>query len=82
MLVRQASTVDRRAKLATITDEGKKFVDEVQPAMIRAQQCFVASLSDEDYETLMRILTELLLNSNEYGRAPLRALPSLESETK
>ncbi len=82
LLVRPKSTGDKRAKLAKITDEGKMFVDAVQPAMIRAQKRFVSSLSDEDYKSMMRVLTQLLQNSNEQGRAPLRAFPNSGSDGK
>ncbi len=77
LLVRPKSTADKRAKLAKITDEGRKFVDAVQPAMIRAQKRFVKALSDEEHRALINILTKLLLESNEDGRAPLRALSDI-----
>ncbi len=82
LLVRPKSTGDRRAKLAKITEEGKEFVDAVQPAMIKAQERFVSSLDDEDYDSMMRVMTKLLQNSNEHGRAPLRAFQKTGSAGK
>ena len=82
LLTRPSSTADKRAKLAKITDEGRRFVESVQPAMSRAQKRFVKALSDEEHNTLMKILTKLLLESNEDGRAPLRAMSDIAGAGK
>ncbi|MDP6029779.1 MAG: MarR family transcriptional regulator [Arenicellales bacterium] len=72
LLDRPANISDKRPKLARITDEGREFVDAVQPAMIKAQRRLVSPLSAEEYETLMKLMDKLLLENNEASRAPLR----------
>ena len=72
LLERIASTADRRAKLARITEEGCAFVDAVQPRMIQAQRRFVLPLSEEENDVLMALLTKLMEANNGAGRAPLR----------
>ena len=79
LLTRPKSTADRRAKLAKITDEGKAFVEALQPAMIRAQEQFMRSLDDADHDRLMDLMTKLLIANNEQGRAPLKSIPKPDS---
>lgn len=71
LITRPVSTTDKRAKLAQITESGKKFVDAVQPNMIKAQKRLVGPLSDREYATLMKLLDKLLSANNDASRAPL-----------
>ncbi len=73
LLDRPASVADKRAKLARITDEGHAFVEAVQPRMIEAQRRFTRSLEREDYDVLMKVMRDLVLENNESSRAPLKA---------
>jgi DNA-binding MarR family transcriptional regulator len=72
LLERPPSVSDKRAKLACITNQGRVFVDTVQPAMIEAQHRLVKPLNDEEYNTLMTLMDKLLIENNEASRAPLR----------
>jgi DNA-binding MarR family transcriptional regulator len=69
---RPPNTADKRTKIARITEQGRTFVEAVQPAMIRAQKRFVNPLSKEENEVLNKLLTRLILENNEVSRAPLR----------
>jgi DNA-binding MarR family transcriptional regulator len=69
---RPPNIADKRTKIARITEQGRTFVDAVQPAMIKAQERFVDPLGKEENETLNRLLTRLILENNEVSRAPLR----------
>lgn len=71
-LERPVSMMDRRTKLARITDEGHAFVDAVQPKMINAQRQFTEPLDPEEYDILMRLLRKLIRENNEASRAPMR----------
>ena len=72
LLDRPVSVDDKRAKLARITAAGRKFVQAVQPAMIKAQNRFVSPLTDEEYDTLTQLLRKLMQENNDASRAPLR----------
>ncbi len=72
LLQRPSSTKDKRAKLARITEEGQKLVNAVHPAMVRAQQRFMAPLNDEEYSQLMKLMEKLVIKNNEASRAPWR----------
>lgn len=72
LLQRPTSTKDRRAKLARITEKGRRLVDDVFPAMAEAQRRFVSPLSDDEYAQLMHLMEKLIVENNEASRAPWR----------
>ncbi|MDA4848775.1 MarR family winged helix-turn-helix transcriptional regulator [Hoeflea poritis] len=72
LLERPASVVDKRAKLARITDEGHAFVEAVQPKMIDAQRQLTVPLDREEYEVLMKLMRKLILENYDASRAPMR----------
>lgn len=70
LLQRRASPRDRRVRLLDATDEGRKLLDQVGPAMLRAQARILAPLPDRDRKTFMRMLRTLVTANNELSRAP------------
>jgi len=46
------------------------LVDNVFPAMARAQRRFVGPLGDGEYDTLMTLMEKLVVENNEASRAP------------
>ena len=72
LIERPASVIDKRAKLAKITKEGRAFVKQVQPAMVDAQRRFTKPLNREENELLMGLLRKLINENNDVSRAPMR----------
>ncbi len=63
---------DRRAKLAQITEEGKRVVEGVYPLMWRAQERFIDPLTPEEADQLQYLLKKMLLANNDAGRTELQ----------
>ncbi len=63
---------DRRAKLAQITEEGKRVVERVYPHMRRAQERFVEPLTPEENDQFNYLIEKLLLANNDAGRTELQ----------
>ncbi len=63
---------DRRAKLAQITEEGKRIVEQVYPHMRRAQERFVEPLTPEETDQFNCLIEKLLLANNDAGRTELQ----------
>ena len=72
LLERPPSTTDKRAKLARLTPEGRKFVEAVQPQMIAAQRRFIKALPRDEQDLLMELMRKLTRANNEASRAPMR----------
>ncbi len=72
LLERPPSKTDKRAKLARLTEEGRRFVEAVQPAMIEAQRRFIKVLPRDEQDQLMELMRKLTLANNEASRAPMR----------
>lgn len=70
LMMRSASPDDRRVRLLTLTDEGLALLDDVQPAMMRAQQRILEPLSEKDQQEFMRMIRSVVTANNELSRAP------------
>ena len=70
LMVRNSSPDDRRVRLLTLTDEGLALLDEIQPAMMRAQQRILEPLSKKDQHEFMRMIRSVVTANNELSRAP------------
>jgi DNA-binding MarR family transcriptional regulator len=72
LAVRRASSRDRRAKELEITDEGRRTLRAITPAVEVAQQIMLRGLTQKEGEELMRLLQKAIAAGNELSRAPLR----------
>ena len=72
LVVRNASARDRRARELTITDEGKRTLRQITPAVEEAQRIMLRGLTDREAAELMRLLKKAIAAGNELSRAPLR----------
>ena len=70
LLVRRASRTDRRAHALRITDEGRRTLEGIEPAVEAAQRIILGGLSKAEAETLMRLLRKAIAAGNELSRAP------------
>jgi len=70
LLLRNASTEDRRVRQLTLTDEGRQLLRETIPSMLRAQQLILQPLPKAEQAEFMRMLRLLVDQNNEFSRAP------------
>ena len=73
LVVRQASRRDRRAHELQITDEGRRTLDGIEPAVEAAQRIMLRGLTTGEAATFMRLLRKAIAAGNELSRAPYRA---------
>ena len=72
LLLRRASSRDRRARELQITDAGKRTLRGITPAVEAAQQTMLRGLTAKEGADLMRLLRKAIAAGNELSRAPLR----------
>lgn len=72
LLVRQPSSRDRRARELKITDEGRRTLRAITPAVEAAQRLMLRGLTEKEGQELMRLLRKAIAAGNELSRAPLR----------
>ena len=72
LLVRHASSRDRRARELQITAEGKRTLRAITPAVDAAQRIMLRGLTEKESEELMRLLRKAIAAGNDLSRAPLR----------
>jgi DNA-binding MarR family transcriptional regulator len=78
LLVRRASSRDRRARELQITDEGRRTLRGITPAVEATQRIILRGLTDQEAKQLMRLLRKAIAAGNDLSRAPLRDTASVE----
>ena len=72
LLMRRPSKRDRRASELQITDEGRRALRSIAPAVEAAQRIMLRGLSKGEAQQLMGLLRKAIAAANELSRAPLR----------
>ena len=72
LVVRQASSRDRRARELRITAEGLHTLRRITPAVEAAQQIMLRGLTEKEAQELVRLLRKAIAAGNELSRAPLK----------
>jgi DNA-binding MarR family transcriptional regulator len=72
LIVRETSSRDRRARQLKITDEGRKTLRKITPAVESAQRIMLRGLNEKEADELMRLLRKAIAAGNELSRAPMR----------
>jgi DNA-binding MarR family transcriptional regulator len=72
LLVRQANSKDRRARVLQITDQGRRILGEIEPAVEAAQRIMLRGLTTDEAEQFMRLLRKAIDAGNDLSRAPQR----------
>jgi MarR family transcriptional regulator, temperature-dependent positive regulator of motility len=72
LLLRRASSRDRRARELELTEAGRRTLRAITPAVEEAQRSLVRGLTDKEAAELMRLLRKAIAAGNELSRAPLR----------
>jgi len=72
MLRRAPSAKDRRAKIVSITERGRRLLARAAPAVARAQERTIAPLDADEAAEFLRLLRKLADANNACSRAPMR----------
>jgi|ERR1700736_210470 DNA-binding MarR family transcriptional regulator len=72
LAVRQASSRDRRARELQITDEGRRILCGIEPAVEAAQRIILRGLTADEAGEFLRLLRKAIAAGNELSRAPWR----------
>ncbi len=70
LLQRRPAPDDRRVRQLTLTPDGAALLEQLVPAMLRAQQHILAPLSPAQRKTFLHLLERLVTENNELSRAP------------
>jgi len=73
LIERQASPTDRRVRLLHVTPAGRQLLDDVLPAILKAQQRMLAPLAAADRTQFVTMLKMLVAANNGLSRAPSEA---------
>jgi MarR family transcriptional regulator, temperature-dependent positive regulator of motility len=72
LVVRNASSRDRRAHELQITDEGRLTLRGMARAVEAAQRTLLRGLTEKEAKEFLRLLRKAIAAANELSRAPLR----------
>jgi len=72
LVVRETSSRDRRARELKMTDEGRRTLRKITPAVEAAQRIMLRGLTEKEAAELMRLLQKAIAAGNELSRAPQR----------
>ena len=72
LLLRQANSADRRAHKLQMTDQGRRVLDGIEPAVEAAQRIMLRGLSTAEAGELMRLLRKAIAAGNDLSRAPMK----------
>lgn len=72
LIRRQSAPDDKRQKQIYLTDLGRQLLKRVTPAVETVQNRIVASLSREEREIFLQLLTRITKINNDVTSAPLR----------
>jgi DNA-binding MarR family transcriptional regulator len=76
LAVRQANSRDRRVRELQITDEGRRVLGGIEPAVEAAQRIMLRGLTASEAGEFLRLLRKAIAAGNELSRAPLREAAS------
>ena len=75
-IIRHVAGRDRRARELRLTPAGHRALEDVLPAVARAQESILSGLDANERRLLISLLTKATDAVNERSRAPLRAAAS------
>jgi DNA-binding MarR family transcriptional regulator len=76
LLERKVIPHNRRKRALTITAEGARLLDALEPGAQRLRERLLAPLSAQEQALFMDLLTKLVKANNEQSRAPLALFPT------
>ena len=72
LIERRASSRDRRARELRLTDQGRRTLRAMTPAVESAQRTMLRGLTAREAEEFLRLLRKAIAAANDLSRAPLR----------
>jgi len=69
LIERKVSPDDKRVRLLSVTPAGKKLLEGVMPAMLRAQERMLAPLAKADRPKFMAMVKRIVEENNAWSRA-------------
>jgi DNA-binding MarR family transcriptional regulator len=79
LLERKVLPHNRRQRALSITADGRRVLDRLEPGAQRLRQRLLAPLSVEEQALFMGLLAKLVKENNEQSRAPLALPPSADA---
>ena len=79
-VARHVAGRDRRARELRLTPAGHRALEDVLPAVARAQESILSGLDADERRVLIALLTKATDAVNERSRAPLRAAASKDAD--
>ncbi|WP_234186720.1 MarR family winged helix-turn-helix transcriptional regulator [Shinella sp. NM-101] len=78
-LERAVSGVDRRARILNVTTKGAALLDQIDDAVLRAQELMLPGLTAGERAIFIELLRKVTEAGNEISRAPFRPVSTSES---
>ncbi|MFG6179078.1 MarR family winged helix-turn-helix transcriptional regulator [Halomonas sp. THAF12] len=72
LIARRRNPEDRRSMLVTLTEEGQRLRHTAEPSVDEVQEEIMAPLSEDERETLCRLLQRIADENNHLSRVPVR----------
>jgi DNA-binding MarR family transcriptional regulator len=72
LVVRRANSRDRRVRELVMTEEGRRILEAIEPAVQIAQRSMLRGLDAAEADLLIRLLQKAVAAGNELSRAPQR----------
>lgn len=74
LVKRETSTLDRRSKSLTLTEEGEALLARLQPVVVQSQEEILPGLTEQEKQEFIRLATKIAENGNALSRAPLQVI--------
>lgn len=72
LVLRATNTADRRVRELRCTDEGRRVLRDVEPAVEAAQRSMLRGLTSDEAADFLRLMRKAIDAGNDLSRAPLR----------
>lgn len=82
LVVRRASSSDRRAHALELTSSGARTLRAIEPAVLAAQRSMLKGLTAAEAKELQRLLRKAIAAGNELSRAPMRKTRKTRQKTQ
>lgn len=82
LVVRQSNSRDRRVRELMTTEQGRRTLDGIEPAVQAAQRSMLRGLNADEADLLIRLLQKAVVAGNELSRAPQRQAAAEAADVK
>ncbi|MCB1541378.1 MAG: MarR family transcriptional regulator [Rhodoblastus sp.] len=73
LVARAINRKDRRARELRVTDQGKRMIEAIAPAVAETQRILLSGLTEKEAAQFMKLFAKAITALNDLSRAPLRA---------